>query len=252
MNTWSILNHFDTTKNEWREALIVWQKYLETNTAMTSAQREEFISRLSCRQQQQKDDALAEIQTAYFIECVSGLRIIEWKTKGLGNYELEFSFICNNTKIVCEVKRPSWKADIVDRYGEHSLRLKRPKYLTDDPEISFRRSPMLIIREQIEEMLEKLRNDQPSLLVIKDNLWGYDTYDCLSDMRLNKIEPIWPSEYKNIGGILALSVRSQDELSFVIYKSVFMRNLNALFKCQLPKDLYFFEYRTPTAREELG
>lgn len=73
-----------------------------------------------------RDAFLGECKASYFIEKVSGGRIIEFEPKGSGDKLLEFRFLDNDdSEWFTEVKSPSWHSQVVKEVETEYLKMVR-------------------------------------------------------------------------------------------------------------------------------
>ena len=91
-----------------KKDIINWLEYIHIKD-----QFERFLPRLR-DVPAKRDEALAEIYAAYFIEKCAGYPVTTWDPPGNNGKLGEFSFIFEGMEIFCEVKSPGWEREIVE------------------------------------------------------------------------------------------------------------------------------------------
>lgn len=117
---------------------------------------------------QRRDEALAEIAAAYFVETHAGLPIIAWEPRGTGRTKGEFLVgVRPAGQVFVEVKSPGWEAEIARTQGQGSPRLGQPKYIHAEVRST---APWASVREAVAKAYPKLPDSMPTLLIIVDDL----------------------------------------------------------------------------------
>ena len=127
-----------------------------------------FIPRLRDRAAQ-RDETLAEIGVAYFLERHSGLPIAQWEpqgTRGTGEFGVALPFRDGGDMFV-EVKSPGWEAEVPRIPGSKSPRLSQPKHIHAQGGWT---APWRSIRDAVKKAYPKMPDSMPTLLVIQDDL----------------------------------------------------------------------------------
>lgn len=238
---------------EWEAEVEKYLAYLEMQKFLTLNLRNTYITRLN-QNPKQRNKTLAEVQAAYFIEEICGNRIIEWEPKGSPGRVLEFAFKSKcGPSVVVEVKSPGWEGEIVEAQGHESPRLKQHKYIQAEARGT---APWKAVRDSIERAYVQLPNNQPSLLVINDDIFVslVEMPECidialfcpkaksgLGEGYLAEDGYFLNNRYENLGGVLCMQV--QKNYGIIHYQACFYRNPNALPSCKLPKSLKFPKHR---------
>jgi len=130
-----------------------------------------FLPRLRNRAAQ-RDETLAEIGVAYFLERHSGLSIAQWEPaggRGTGEFQVALPA---GAEMFVEVKSPGWEAEVAqftrNRGRGKPLRLAQPKHIEGDGGATV---PWWNVRGAVRKAYEKVLPDTiPTLLVIHDDL----------------------------------------------------------------------------------
>ncbi len=197
-----------------------------------------------------RGETFSEIVTAYYLEIKKGFKVIEWEPMGRQMRKGEFEILLSDgTTVFCEVKSPSWRADIAIENHE-SPRLKQEKYLAGQAG-SFGSSWQ--IRHSItEKAYLQLPENRKTLVILSDDFMvglHLDKHSVSEALyRKKKLPPyiddepegIFSSEnYKNLSAVATLnyeSIYNQDIGTRLIrYYWSFFKNPNAIF--QFDKDL---------------
>lgn len=140
-----------------------WLNFIDLKGQLTR-----FMPRLTKQDTKKRDEAFAEISSAYFLEKICEVPVIEWEPIGLKNSRGDFMLSVDSTSIFCEVKSPGWESDVVDQQGVGSPRLGLPKYINGEVKGIDNSRP---IRYAIDKAYKKLPGDKPTLLIFNDDLW---------------------------------------------------------------------------------
>ncbi len=145
---------------EWTAEAEEWLKFIEQK-GQIGIYKPGLLNR-------KRGDAWAEIQVAYFLDKKLGCKILEWQPDSGNGKKGEFIITdLAKNEIFIEVKRPSWKGEIVEKEGENSERLKKPKHINGEGRWT---SPWKDVRECVKRSYGQLRKDLPNILVIVDDL----------------------------------------------------------------------------------
>lgn len=227
---------------EWKAEVEKYLLFLEQHR-----QLDRFLPRLN-DERQKRDETLAEIQAAYFIEALSGYPIILWEPD-VEPFALEFEFGRKGQSILCEVKSPGWEREVFEEQGVYADRLNQPKYIQAEARST---APWRAIRESVKKAYPKFPNNKPSLLVINDDvfltpievpneieiaLFCPKAKSGLGDGYLAEDGCFVGNTYQNLGGVLCMQVQSS--YGIIQYRSHFVRNPNALPDCKIPPYVHF-------------
>lgn len=135
--------------------------------AQTRGQWGRYLPRLR-EVKEHRDEALAEIQGAYFLETHAGLPVAEWEPPGAngkrGDYLVKLP---DGRDLFVEVKAPGWEGEIAEIQGQASPRLQQPKYLDGDGGATV---PWWSVRKAIQKAQKQLPADRPTMVLIADDL----------------------------------------------------------------------------------
>lgn len=209
-----------------RDDVIKWLEY-----SYSRNQFERFLPRLK-DVPAKRDEALAEIYVAYFIEKCTGYPITTWEPPGNNGKLGEFSFAFEGKEIFCEVKSPGWEREIVESEGPSSPRLKKAKYLPGDHGW-FDNSDY--VRDTILKAYPKFPLNKPTLLILVDDFKVSLTDDPI-DMWKALYKPhmgyFTTNQFCNLGAIGVLCMEKIDP-DFCVY-----HNPMALESAIVPKEVF--------------
>ncbi len=116
----------------------------------------------------QRDDAFAEMAVGYYLCKLQGWRFQKREPINLENgRKAEFVLITSpDLEVFCEVKRPSWKAEVA-RANYKSPRLKMPKHINGDGGFFDNSTD---VRYEIKKAYPQIPQNKLSLLVLVDDL----------------------------------------------------------------------------------
>lgn len=116
----------------------------------------------------QRDETLAEIGVAHFLEVESDLLILEWEPLGADGKLGEFLVdVGESVPVFIEVKSPGWEGDLL-KQGADLARIERPKWLSTQSSSGF--ADASAIGDSIRKAYPKMTGVVPSLLVVSDDL----------------------------------------------------------------------------------
>ncbi len=193
----------------WADEVEKWLQYVEGRS-----QFDRFLPRLRDLPAQ-RDETLAEIKSAYFIDTYAGYQICAWEPCGEGAKLGDFSFAFKATKVFCEVKSPGWERAIVESQGVNSPRLKEPKYIPGIESSWFDNSRY--VSDSILKAEPKFPNDNPTLLILVDDLKV-----SLIDDPLGMPKALYGSgtgcftsnQFKNLGAVGVLNVENTGRIEY--------------------------------------
>lgn len=203
-----------------------WLEYIKGKN-----QLERFLPRLKDAPDK-RDETLAEIYAAYFIEKCAGYPITTWEPSGNNGKLGEFSFTFEGNEIFCEVKSPGWEREIVDREGPNSPRLNLPKYIPREGG-SFDNSDYVC--DTILKAYPKFPINKPTLLILVDDFkvsLSDDPIDMWKALYKPNVGCFATSKYCNLGAVAVLDMEKLDP-SFCSY-----HNPAALSSVSLPKEVF--------------
>lgn len=201
-----------------------------------------FLPKLRGRKTQ-RDEALAELGTAYFLEHRCHLPILAWEPPGangrVGEYLVELP---RGQEMFVEVKSPGWEGEVAEELGPGSAlarRKRQPKHIHLEGR-AYNHTQR--VRNVIARAYSKMPDDTPTLLIFFDDLFvslndGLDMVEValyakrLIDPRnpAAQYQPTWWAEdgcfvgqkYDRIGAVGVLNVVLYDpfEYNFVLFRN---------------------------------
>lgn len=246
---WRGRDAFPST-DEWKWMIEEYLSFLQKHN-----QLERYKPRLNDNPQI-RDETIAEIQAAYFVETFGEYPIIAWEPPGASGQVLEFRIKAQEAEVDCEVKSPGWEREVIEEEGHDSPRLKLEKHINGDVKFT---GPWLDIRNTVKKAYPKFKEHHPSLLIINDDirispilvpheidiaLFCAKPKQGVGSGYLAEDGCFVGNEFQNLGGVLFIQVDLFAE-GFK-YRSRLARNPNALSSCALPESLTFSEtYNIP-------
>jgi len=203
-----------------------WLEYIHSKN-----QFERFLPRLK-DVPAKRDEGLAEIYAAYFIEKCAGYPVTTWEPPGNNGKLGEFSFMFEGMEIFSEVKSPGWEREIVESEGPGSPRLKKAKYLPGDHGW-FDNSDY--VRGTVAKAYPKFPSYKPTLLVLVDDFkvsLSDDPIDMWKALYKPNVGCFATSEYCNLGAVAVVNMEKIDP-SFCVH-----HNPRALEAVVLPKEVF--------------
>lgn len=194
-----------------------------------------------------RDEALAEIGAAYFLETRCGLPIWEWEPRGANGKRGEFLVGDDRSvEIFVEVKSPGWEQEIAEAEGQGSTRLLQPKYIHAEARST---APWASVRHAVRKAYPKLPDSMPTLLLIIDDLmvalskWPNTVRIGLYAERLKGYTTGYSAEdgcfvgrqYERLGAVGILNVELTTALE---YRFLLFRNPNALPTVAVPRTVF--------------
>jgi hypothetical protein len=146
-----------------QDELEKWLNYIKNKCWWGS-----YFSRLTKEPIKKRDEALAEIHSAFFLEEIKGFVVKEREPKGANNKRGEFILSVGGIDIFCEVKSPGWESEIVKKEGINSSRLRQGKHLPFEVRWT---GISEFIQGTVNNAYEKFSEDKANLLIIVDDFW---------------------------------------------------------------------------------
>jgi hypothetical protein len=210
--------------------------------AVAQDQLQRFRSPISKGQKHQRDEALQELRTAFFL-ARNGFSITQWDPPGLSGAKGEYSIKADGQEVFVEVKSPGWEAELSPEEIQAG-RAKQPKYIQGDARAV---APWLQVRQCVSRAYYKFNDSQPNLLIIADDFHIPLTEDCeqvewglfeKSTILNGEAGYFTNSAYEHLGGIavFSLSLTPVDvEYAFRVFTNPFSLPLtrlpNSLVSC---------------------
>lgn len=195
-----------------------WLEFIEKKGIL-----KQYIPRLK-NKPFKRDEALAEITSAYFLEKKLGYPVTDWHVSTSFGKNIDFIILYKNKKVYCEVNSPSWLKDIEN--DKRTIRKKKPKYINAEV-ITF--DTVKDIREAIKNKYKKFLLNEINLLILKpDKHVGFLEWPgCLIDKAL--FEDKWgyfkTKNYENLSALLILEYKIISDK--IEYQHKFYTNRNA-------------------------
>ena len=209
-----------------RDDVIKWLEYLDGKS-----QFPRYLPRLKDTPAK-RDEALAEIYAAYFIEKYAGYPITAWEPPGNNGKLGEFSFGFDGKEIFCEVKSPGWEREIVEREGVNSPRLNQSKYIRGEGG-SFDNSSY--VQDTVLKAYPKFPINQSTLLILVDDFkvpLSDDPIDMWKALYKENVGCFTTNQFCNLGAIGVLCMEKIDP-DFCVY-----HNPMALESVIVPKEVF--------------
>jgi hypothetical protein len=226
---WSGKDQFPSN-NLWGDEAEKWLGYIKSKGHF-----EKLLPRLRDLPAQ-RDEALAEIKAAYFIETYVGYTVRKWDPRGKHGKVGDFTFTFAAEEIFCEVKSPGWERAIVESLGATSSRLKQPKYLPGIEVSSF--SNVSHVRSAISKAYPKFVVERPNLLILVDDLKVPLTYDTLGVKiaLYDGVDGCFSSKrFENLGAVAILNVENTGTIE---YRFCVYHNSTALKSAVIPRKAF--------------
>lgn len=194
----------------------------------------------------QRDDALAEIKAAWFLERRCGLPVVQWEPPGADGKTGDFLVrLPRSNPVFVEVKRPNWRREVAVAEGQDSPRLARPKYLDGEARST---APWRDVQGSARRAYQQMPDNgvTPTLLIIVDNLFlplnlGGDGALAYYNPRralygeggmFTAREP-----YERLGAVATLNEEHPGEITFAVF-----HNAHALPAVRMPRKTFPREY----------
>ncbi len=213
-----MLRYSSTRKNEINK----WLQFIEKKNKLQI-----YVKRFN--KKNQRNESLAEIFSAYFMEEKLGHPVIDWERPTIKGKNVDFVVSINGEEVYCEVKGPRWESELGEE--ERGARKHQPKY----GKFEARHVALWSnYRYAIKRAYEKFIADKHNLLIIVDDLFlSFYDYPNSIDQALFEDKGVYGHEqgyfvgdnYRNLGGILFLNYTI---LGKIEYKIEFRDNPNAL------------------------
>lgn len=209
--------------DEWEHEYNNWLLFIQAKNQLVR-----YLPRLN-DSKTRRDEALAEICSAYAIEVKLKYPAIRWEEKTIAGKDVDFVIQHGSNEIYCEVKSPGWESEL-----EQEERIKGrkdlPKYINGEAR-SF--APWRAIRHALKKSYPKFLPNCKNLVIVNDDLIvrildvplhidialfeDMGTYDGEKGYFAN-------SHFENIGGVLILDCRL---MTGIEYRYRFVANRNS-------------------------
>ena len=109
--------------DEWKKEIDKWLLFIQSK-----GQLERYIPRLIKGSKAMRDEALAEMSSAYVLEVIYKYPVIQWEAKTANRRDIDFVIKKDTNEICCEVKSPGWEMEL-EQNERLEGRKDLPKYI---------------------------------------------------------------------------------------------------------------------------
>lgn len=211
--------------NEWKHEIEKWLQFIQSKDQLNR-----YSPRLNASQKTQRDEALAEISSAYIMEIKLKYPVVDWERKTIKDKDVDFVIRNGSNEIYCEVKSPGWESELKQQERLNG-RKDLPKYINAEGRSI---APWQNIRYALKKSYPKFLPNCKNLVIIKDDLFVNILDTPLNiDIALFENSGSYNGEkgyfsndgFENIGGVLFWDYRLID--SRIEYRCKFISNKNA-------------------------
>jgi len=223
-----ILGNSDIINDNWKKEISKWLIFIKNKGEL-----KRFIPRLTKMNNSKRDEALAEISSAYLLENELNFVVIGWEVPTKNNKNVDFVIKEKSNEIFCEVKSPGWEGELSKKEMVGS-RKNQPKYKNLEVRwFGHWKNIGYAIKKAYPKFLSNCKNlviinddlfvgilDFPTDTAIKIGLFNNSiAYGATKGVFINR-------DYENIGGVLFININPTSRKK--IYKYKFFANPNAL------------------------
>jgi hypothetical protein len=228
-----ILGNSNIINDNWKKEINKWLVFIENKREL-----KRFIPRLTKMDNSKRDEALAEISSAYLLENELNFIVTGWEVPTKNNKNVDFVIERKVNEIFCEVKSPGWERELSKKELMEGRKDQR-KYIPSECRFF---GHWKNIRYAIKKAYPKFLSNYKNLVIIQDDLW-VNILDFPTDIQIeiallnNSIAydatkgVFVDREYENVGGVLFININPASREK--IYKYKFFANPNALKKYNL-------------------
>ncbi len=102
-----ILGNSDIVNDNWKKEINKWLVFIKNKGEL-----KRFIPRLTKMNNSKRDEALAEISSAYLLDNELNFVVIGWEVPTKNNKNVDFVIKGKSDEIFCEVKSPGWEGEL--------------------------------------------------------------------------------------------------------------------------------------------
>lgn len=228
-----ILGNSNIINDSWKKEIDKWLVFIENKGEL-----KRFIPRLTKMDNNKRDEALAEISSAYFLENELHFIVTGWEVPTKNNKNVDFVIERKVNEIFCEVKSPGWEGELSKKELMGGRKDKR-KYIPSECRFF---GHWKNIRYAIKKAYPKFLSNCKNLVIIQDDLW-VNILDFPTDIQIeialfedqsvynNEKGVFTNSDYENVGGVLFININPTSRKK--IYKYKFFVNPNGSKKYNL-------------------
>ena len=228
-----ILGNSDIINDNWKKEINKWLVFIKNKGEL-----KRFIPRLTKMDNSKRDEALAEISSAYLLENELNFVVTGWEVSTKNNKNVDFVIKGKSDEIFCEVKSPGWEGELSKKELMGS-RKDQQKYKHFEWR-SF--AHWNNIRYAIKKAYPKFLSNCKNLVIINDDLFvstldfptktpiGIALYEETGQYN-NEKGYFANSDYENVGGILFIDINPTNSKK---YKIKFFANENSKIPFIIP------------------
>lgn len=214
------------SSDEWKSEIEKWLQFIQSKKQLAR-----YLTRLNIAQKTKRDEALAEISSAYIMEVKLKFPVVDWERKTINDKDVDFIIRDDSSDIYCEVKSPGWESEL-EQQERLNGRKDLPKYINAEVHPI---APWQAIRHALCKSYPKFLPNCKNLAIIKDDLFVNILDTPLNiDIALFEDSGIYNGEkgyfsnkdFENIGGLLIWDCRLIN--SRIEYRSKFVPNKNSI------------------------
>jgi len=228
-----ILGNSDIINDNWKKEIDKWLVFIKNKGEL-----KRFIPRLTKMDNSKRDEALAEISSAYLLENELNFIVTGWEVPTKNNKNVDFVIERKVNEIFCEVKSPGWEGELSKKELMEGRKDQR-KYIPSECRFF---GHWKNIRYAIKKAYPKFLSICKNLVIIQDDLF-VGILDFPTDIQIeialldNSIAydatkgVFVDREYEDVGGVLFININPASREK--IYKCKFFANPNALKRYNL-------------------
>jgi len=228
-----ILGNSDIINDNWMKEINKWLVFIKNKGEL-----KRFIPRLTKMNNSKRDEALAEISSAYLLENELNFEVVGWEVPTKNNKNVDFVIERKVNEIFCEVKSPGWEGELSKKELMEGRKDQR-KYIPSECRFF---GHWKNIRYAIKKAYPKFLSNCKNLVIIQDDLFvsilDFPTKTPI-DIALyedtgqynNEKGYFANSDYENVGGILFIDINPTNSKK---YKIKFFPNENSKIPFIIP------------------
>jgi len=208
------------SSDDWKNEINKWLLFIQDKN-----QLKRYLPRLN-DSKSKRDEALAEIFSAYILEVKLKYPIIRWEVKTISGKDVDFVIQDGLNEIYCEVKSPGWESELEQKERLNG-RKDLPKYISGEARSI---APWQAIRFALKKSYPKFLPNCKNLVILNDDLFVH-ILDVPLDIEIALFEDrgvyngekgyFTSTDFENIGGILILNCR---HIARIEYRFMFIAN----------------------------
>ena len=228
-----ILGNSNIINDSWKKEIDKWLVFIENKGEL-----KRFIPRLTKVDNNKRDEALAEISSAYLLENELNFVVTGWEMPTKNNKNVDFVIEEKVNEIFCEVKSPGWEGELSKKEIMEGRKDQR-KYIPSECRFF---GHWKNIRYAIKKAYPKFLSNCKNLVIIQDDLFvsildfptktpiAIALYEETGQYN-NEKGYFANSDYENVGGILFIDINPTNSKK---YKIKFFPNENSKMPFIIP------------------